>query len=40
MLNWDAPTGGFLIQGCFSMGNYVAKSILEKENGTEVIISK
>jgi len=31
MLDWDAPTGGFLIQGCFSMGHYVAKSILEKE---------
>ncbi len=30
MLDWDAPTGGFLLQGCFSMGNYVAKSILEK----------
>jgi uncharacterized flavoprotein (TIGR03862 family) len=31
MLDWDAPTGGFLLQGCFSMGNYAAKSILEKE---------
>lgn len=30
MLDWDAPTGGFLIQGCFSMGNYAAKSILAK----------
>jgi len=30
MLDWDAPTGGFLIQGCFSMGHYAAKSILEK----------
>lgn len=28
MVNWDAPTGGFLLQGCFSMGSYVAKSIL------------
>ncbi len=25
MLNWDAPTGGYLIQGCFSMGQYLAK---------------
>jgi uncharacterized flavoprotein (TIGR03862 family) len=24
MLNWDAPTGGYLLQACFSMGNYVA----------------
>ncbi len=30
MLDWDAPTGGFLLQGCFSMGNYAAKSILER----------
>lgn len=31
MLDWDAPTGGFLLQGCFSMGHYAAKSILGKE---------
>jgi uncharacterized flavoprotein (TIGR03862 family) len=31
MLDWDAPTGGFLIQGCVSMGNYAAKSIMSKE---------
>jgi hypothetical protein len=31
MLDWDAPTGGFLIQGCFSMGYYAAKSIQGKE---------
>ena len=30
MVNWDAPTGGFLLQGSFSMGSYVAKNILEK----------
>jgi len=30
MLDWDAPTGGFLLQGCFSMANYAAKSIMEK----------
>jgi uncharacterized flavoprotein (TIGR03862 family) len=30
MLDWDAPTGGFLLQGCFSMGNFAAKSILGK----------
>lgn len=30
MVDWDAPTGGFLLQGCFSMGNWVAKSILKK----------
>lgn len=25
MLNWDAPTGGYLIQGCVSMGVQLAK---------------
>jgi hypothetical protein len=29
MVNWDAPTGGFLLQGAFSMGHYAAKSILK-----------
>lgn len=24
MLDWDAPTGGYLLQGCFSMGAYAA----------------
>ncbi|PKP01708.1 MAG: aminoacetone oxidase family FAD-binding enzyme [Bacteroidetes bacterium HGW-Bacteroidetes-9] len=32
MLDWDAPTGGFLLQGCFSMGNYAAQQILNREN--------
>lgn len=30
MVDWDAPTGGFLLQGCFSMGNYAANAILKK----------
>lgn len=25
MLNWDAPTGGYLLQGCFSSGTWVAR---------------
>lgn len=29
MLDWDAPTGGFLLQGCFSMA-VVASAILQK----------
>lgn len=33
MLDWDAPTGGFLLQGCFSMGHWVGKKIFEKEYG-------
>lgn len=24
MVDWDAPTGGYLLQGCFSMGRYLA----------------
>ena len=30
MVDWDAPTGGFLLQGCFSMGHYAAESILKR----------
>lgn len=29
MLDWDAPTGGFLIQGCVSLGHWAGKSILD-----------
>jgi uncharacterized flavoprotein (TIGR03862 family) len=29
MLDWDAPTGGYLLQGCFSMGYYLAKKLNE-----------
>ncbi len=28
MLDWDAPTGGYLLQGCFSTAHYAATSIL------------
>ncbi len=27
MLDWDAPTGGYLLQGCFSMGNSLGKTL-------------
>ena len=30
MLDWDAPTGGYLLQACFSMGVYVARHLNEK----------
>jgi uncharacterized flavoprotein (TIGR03862 family) len=30
MLDWDAPTGGFLLQGCFSTGYFAAINILQK----------
>ncbi|HRO38481.1 MAG TPA: TIGR03862 family flavoprotein [Flavobacteriales bacterium] len=28
MVDWDAPTGGFLLQGCFAMGRWAGRSIL------------
>jgi uncharacterized flavoprotein (TIGR03862 family) len=28
MLDWEAPTGGYLLQGCFSTANMAAKGIL------------
>jgi len=31
MLDWDAPTGGFLLQGSFSMGHWVGKKIIERD---------
>jgi uncharacterized flavoprotein (TIGR03862 family) len=31
MVDWDAPTGGFLLQGCFSMGHFAARAILDSE---------
>jgi predicted flavoprotein YhiN len=30
MLNWDAPTGGYLLQACFSMGASLAKQLNSK----------
>lgn len=27
MLDWDAPTGGYLLQGCFSMGYFLANKL-------------
>jgi len=32
MLDWDAPTGGYLIQACASMGAYVADQLNSKFN--------
>ena len=30
MVNWDAPTGGFLLQGCFSIAHTASQSIINK----------
>jgi hypothetical protein len=29
MLDWDAPTGGYLLTGCFASGAYAARGILK-----------
>ena len=29
MLDWEAPTGGYLLQGCFAMGVAAGKGIVE-----------
>jgi uncharacterized flavoprotein (TIGR03862 family) len=31
MVDWDAPTGGYLLQGCFSMGAYLANFLNHSE---------
>ncbi len=31
MLDWEAPTGGYLLQGCFSTGAWVARHIMRNE---------
>jgi uncharacterized flavoprotein (TIGR03862 family) len=33
MLDWEAPTGGYLLQGCFASGVWAAKSILQRGSG-------
>ena len=35
MLNWDAPTGGFLLQASFSMGHWAGKSILKRKQDSQ-----
>jgi predicted flavoprotein YhiN len=30
MLDWEAPTGGYLLQGCFSTAVWAARSILAR----------
>jgi hypothetical protein len=29
MLDFDAPTGGYLLQACFSMGKFLANNLNE-----------
>jgi predicted flavoprotein YhiN len=30
MLDWEAPTGGYLLQACFSTAVFAARAILTK----------
>jgi predicted flavoprotein YhiN len=30
MLDWEAPTGGYLLQACFSTGAFAAHAIINK----------
>jgi|WetSurMetagenome_2_1015567.scaffolds.fasta_scaffold35005_2 uncharacterized flavoprotein (TIGR03862 family) len=30
MVDWDAPTGGFLLQGCFSMARFAARAVCDE----------
>ncbi|MBP6574037.1 MAG: TIGR03862 family flavoprotein [Flavobacteriales bacterium] len=39
MVDWDAPTGGFLLQGCFAMGHHAAQSILRATRHSEPPVS-
>lgn len=32
MLDWDAPTGGYLLQACFSMGKFLADKLNSKSD--------
>jgi predicted flavoprotein YhiN len=32
MIDWDAPTGGFLIQACVAQGAWVARNILKSQS--------
>ena len=35
MLDWEAPTGGYLLQGCFSTGAWVAHGVMRRLVGNE-----
>ena len=31
MIDWEAPTGGFLIQGCYAISNRIIQDLLRKK---------
>ena len=36
MLDWDAPTGGYLLQACFSMGKFLADKLNSTHRNIEI----
>ncbi|HBM36403.1 MAG TPA: aminoacetone oxidase family FAD-binding enzyme [Sulfuricurvum sp.] len=36
MLDWDAPTGGYLLTGCFASGVFAAKGVLKMVGGEKI----
>jgi uncharacterized flavoprotein (TIGR03862 family) len=39
MVDWDAPTGGFLLQACFAMGSYVGRACIRDSDTTGFVSS-
>ncbi len=37
MIDWEAPTGGYLLQGCFATGTRAARGALERWRRTSNI---
>ncbi|PZO49184.1 MAG: aminoacetone oxidase family FAD-binding enzyme [Alphaproteobacteria bacterium] len=37
MLDWEAPTGGYLLQGCFATGVCAARAVLRRASGLEAL---
>jgi uncharacterized flavoprotein (TIGR03862 family) len=40
MLDWEAPTGGYLLQGCFSAGAWVARGVLRHLESAQAATSE
>lgn len=40
MLDWEAPTGGYLIQGCFATGICAARAVLRRASGLEASLPR
>ena len=36
MLDWDAPTGGYLLQACFSMGHRIGTALAHQSSGQNI----